>query len=105
VVVARDINVKKIKGHNPDKNENVRLREVHAVKPVDKAVLGYKFNRYKIIKELRPNVICLGYDQKVEIEELQSQLKNLNVSPQIFRLKPFHPEIYKSSIIRNKNAA
>jgi cytidyltransferase-like protein len=52
VVVARDINVKKIKGHNPDKNENVRLREVHAVKPVDKAVLSVK-------KQSIKNPLCM----------------------------------------------
>lgn len=104
VVVARDANVKKIKGHNPDENENVRLREAQAINIVNKAVLGYKFNRYKIIKELRPDIICLGYDQRVEITELQEQLKKLNVQPQILRLQSFHPEIYKSSIIRNQNA-
>ena len=100
VVVARDINVKKYKGAPPAFSENARRKIVQKAKNVDKAVLGYKQNRFKIIKELKPDVVCLGYDQKMEIEILRQKLIELHVNAQIYRLAPFQPEKYKSSIIK-----
>ncbi len=64
VVIARDETVKKVKGKNPKNNENKRKKVVEDSGLVDKAVLGYKDDRYKIIEELKPGVICLGYDHK-----------------------------------------
>jgi FAD synthetase len=104
VIIARDINVKKIKGAYPQLSEKQRLKAVQKAKGVNKAVLGYKFNRYKIIKEWKPEVICLGYDQKQEVLDLQEKLKELKVVAAIYRLKPFQSAVYKSSIIkRNGN--
>lgn len=42
VVVARNIVIKKIKKHFPNKNEEERLTEVQKYKLVDKTLLGYK---------------------------------------------------------------
>lgn len=92
VVVARDKTVKKIKGNLPRNNERKRLREVK--KYADKAILGSLTNRYKVIKKLKPDMICLGYDQEADLKKL----KEFNIP--IKRLKPFKPEKYKSSKIK-----
>ncbi len=102
VVTARDINVKKIKGHYPSSSENKRRKQVHKLGWVDKAVLGYKNNKLKIIKEIKPDVICLGYDQVITIKDLKDSLKELNVIVDIKRLKPFKPDVYKSSKLEDK---
>ena len=63
VVVARDKNVLKLKGKKPKNNEKIRLKRIK--KMVDKAVLGYVSDRFKIVEKEKPAVICFGYDQKV----------------------------------------
>ena len=92
VVIARDVNVKKIKGRLPSKNEAERLEEIKKIKFVDQAVLGQIKNKYNIIKKYNPDVICLGYDQNVDETELRTVFKN-----KIIRLKPYKEELYKSS--------
>ena len=88
-VIARDKNVKKAKGKFPKNKERIRLKKV---KPhVNKAFLGYIKDQYKIIKKTKPDLICLGYDQKADIK----QLRQLKI--QIKRLKSYYPHKYKSS--------
>ncbi|MBR9691787.1 adenylyltransferase/cytidyltransferase family protein [Candidatus Woesearchaeota archaeon] len=83
-VVARDKTVEKVKGRKPRNNEKKRLKEVS--KYADKAILGYIYDKQKIVKKYKPNVICLGYDQKDFIDGLKFK-----------RLKAYKPHKYKSS--------
>lgn len=103
VIVARDKNVLKTKGRLPQNNELVRQKEIVGSKLADKVVLGYMDNKYRVIGEYKPEVICLGYDQKGSVSELKEKLIELGLSKtQIVRLDPFYPEIYKSSKLRRK---
>ena len=88
-VVARDKTVLKIKGKLPRNNELKRLSKVKT--EVDKAVLGFVSDKYKVIRKFKPDVICLGYDQMASLEEL----KKFNIP--IKRLKSYQPHKYKSS--------
>jgi cytidyltransferase-like protein len=88
-VVARDKTVLKIKGRLPRNNEQQRVDKVKT--EVDKAVLGFIHDRYKVIRLFKPDVICLGYDQIVSLEDL----KKFNIP--IKRLKAYKPYKYKSS--------
>ena len=92
VIIARDVNVKKIKGRLPSKNEAERLEKIKKIKFVNRAVLGQIKNKYNIIKKYNPDVVCLGYDQNVDETELRTVFKN-----KIIRLKPYKEELYKSS--------
>ena len=89
VVVARDKNVLKIKGKLPRNNEKKRLDAIKNY--ADKWVLGFLKDRYKVIREFKPNIICLGYDQEANIKEL----KLLKI--RLIRLKAHMPHKYKSS--------
>lgn len=89
IVVARDKTVKKVKGKLPRNNEKKRLNALK--KHADKVILGYLRDKYKIIKKLSPDIICLGYDQENFIKDL----KKLNIK--IKRLKSYKPNKYKSS--------
>lgn len=100
--VARDKNVKKIKGRLPDRNENERLADLKKCPLIDEARLGYEDDPYKIIKEVKPDVICLGYDQKSFNVNLEGKLKDLGLNAEIHTLKPYKPEQFKSSIINKK---
>ncbi|MBI3290707.1 adenylyltransferase/cytidyltransferase family protein [Candidatus Falkowbacteria bacterium] len=96
VVVARDQNVKKIKGHLPERNEEQRLKEIKKENLVAKAVLGHPNNPYKVIADEKPDVICLGYDQ----DSYDRYLKEIFPDIEATRLKPYKPEIYKSSKLK-----
>ena len=98
-VVAKDKTVKKIKGRFPSKNEEERLKELKRANIADEVKLGYSENPYKIIAEVRPDVICFGYDQEIFIRELPKELKKMRLKVKTYRMKPYHPEKYHSSII------
>jgi FAD synthetase len=100
VSVARDINVKLIKGRFPEKREKQRLKEIKKIKIVNQAVLGANKNYLSHIIKTKPQIIALGYDQKSYTKNLKSQLNKLGLSVKIFRLRPYRPNIYKSSIIK-----
>ena len=101
-VVAKDETVKTVKSHYPFQNEKLRLRNVKKNKIINKAVLGYKNDPYKIIKQINPDIICLGYDQKSFTEDLSRKLKQIGLVVKIYRLKPYKPEKFHSSILFKK---
>lgn len=101
VVVARDKNVLKLKGRLPNNNEIARQKEISDSKFADIVVLGDLDNKYKVIQKFKPDIICVGYDQKYSREELKEKLAEFGLNKtQIIRLKSFYPEIYKSSKLR-----
>lgn len=101
-VVARDINVLKLKGVKPVQKESVRLKAVQDLDFVNQVLLGQrKFDhRYSLVKKLRPDIICLGYDQRTRTRSLKHDLSQLGLSPIIIRIPSFHPHLYKSSKLR-----
>lgn len=101
VVVARDKTIKRIKKHLPSLKERERLKIIENCQLVNKAFLGRLQNPYWIIKKIKPNVICLGYDQIAFTEDLGQELKKMGLKTKVYRLKPYKPERYHS-IILNK---
>lgn len=97
VVVARDSNVKKLKGKTPQFNENKRLIAIKKTKIADKVLLGNKNDFYKCIKDNSPNIIGLGYDQKANLDEIKKMFPDIK----IIRLNAFEPEKHKSSILNS----
>lgn len=103
VVVARDETVEKNKGHVTWNKEEVRKKKIEESGLADEVVLGSLGDKYEIIKEYQPDVICLGYDQEFFIEKLEDKLREFGLNKtKIFRLKPFKSEIYKSSLLKRK---
>jgi FAD synthetase len=99
-VVSRDSTGKKIKRRRPLNNERKRLEEVRKCGLINEAVLGHKDDRYKIVKEINPDVICLGYDQKPSVKYLARKLKAMNLKVEIHRMKPYRPKKFHSSLIK-----
>ena len=99
VVVARDETASQVKGRQPVHSEQERLAAVKQA-GVDEAVLGHHGDKYRVILEHNPDVICLGYDQQAFTENLEAFLKEHDMKTVIVRLQPFHPETYKSSLLR-----
>lgn len=101
-VIARDKTVKTIKGDFPDHNEKDRLKALKATQWSEKVILGNAKDKTKVIKDYRPNVIALGYDQFAFTYRLEKLLMDIKLDTKIVRLKPYRPDMYKSSIIKEQ---
>ncbi|MEM2109284.1 MAG: adenylyltransferase/cytidyltransferase family protein [Candidatus Odinarchaeota archaeon] len=90
VVVARDENVKRIKGHPPIIPEDQRLAVVEGIRYVKKAVLGNSgTDLLKIVEDIHPDYIILGPDQNFSEEELKNKLQNLGLKTKIIRIPEY----------------
>lgn len=97
VVVGRDRTVEKVKGKLPKHNEKERVKQIEKTGLVDKVVLGYLKDHYKIIQEHEPDLICLGYDQDSFADGLPGALKRFKMKTKIVKLKPYKPWVYKTT--------
>ena len=103
VSVARDLNVKKIKGRKPVFNERQRFLSVKKIKFVDKVVLGGIKTHLPHILKQSPSIIALGYDQRNYVKNLKQELKTHGLAVKIVRLRAFKPKVYKSSLVKQPN--
>ncbi|MFA4817666.1 MAG: adenylyltransferase/cytidyltransferase family protein [Parcubacteria group bacterium] len=100
VVVARDKTVEITKKQKPINKEAIRVKIIKDSQLADKVMLGGMGDKYAVIKKYRPDIICLGYDQKHFIRGLKKKLDNFGLKNNIVRLKPYRPGIYKSSKLK-----
>jgi FAD synthetase len=101
VVVARDRNVRLIKGKKPLNGEKDRLLVVKQLRFVDRAVLGDRLLRkLAIVKRFHPTTIALGYDQWPSIPSLREELEQAGLNPRIVRIKSFKPRKNSGSRLR-----
>lgn len=103
-IVARDEVVKKLKGRLPKYTEVERIKSLLEVGDIDLVLLGDpEIETYNTLKEINPDVIYLGYDQKVLFENINKIIKIGNLPRmEIICGKPYKPEIFHSSILNNK---
>ena len=75
VVIAHDETVRKQK-HEPVTGQDLRRRMVEGLKPVDKAIIGNPpgVPIFEILKQINPDLIALGYDQKHSIDAIRKGL-------------------------------
>jgi FAD synthetase len=88
VVLARDDSAEKEK-HRPITPEEHRRRMVEALKPVSRAVLGHRGDYYRIVEELKPDIIALGYDQKYDEKAVEEKCASRGVKVKVVRLPHF----------------
>ncbi len=100
VVVARDSSAR-AEGKTLSLGERERLARVKKEPLVDKAILGNEGDKLAIVEQEKPDVICLGYDQRIDEEKLRKALGLRGLTPLIVRANPHHPEKYKSSFYKN----
>ena len=88
VVVATDSTVRKLK-HEPINPEQIRLDLIKELKIVDQAYLGHEKDIYEILKEIKPDVIALGYDQLHDEKIIEKELKKRNINAKVIRLEEY----------------
>ncbi|MBI3332066.1 adenylyltransferase/cytidyltransferase family protein [Candidatus Peregrinibacteria bacterium] len=96
VVIARDLNVERIKGRKPMQTEAMRKKKIEEAYPHATVVLGDPKDFLVPVRTIQPDLILLGYDQKLPPGVSEEDL------PPIERVDAFEPEKYKSSLRRTR---
>ena len=109
-VVAQDVIVNALKGHNPYQSIKDRIKAVQALTICKMVVPGDTIlEQWRPIKRYKPGVIILGYDQEslgraVRMFIRQNQKKGTNNYQSTIltiSLKAFQPHKYKSSYLNH----
>jgi FAD synthetase len=103
VIVARNSTIEKVKQRKPVHDELKRKHDIEKTGLAHSVLLGHPSDPYALIVKIKPDVICLGYDQTSFTSDLEKELKKRNLSPKIIRLNPYKPHIYKSSKLRKQD--
>jgi FAD synthetase len=97
VVVARDENVRRNKGRAPVQDERERAAAVREAAPGATVLLGDPADFLRPIRDVRPDLILLGYDQR-----MPPGVREEDLPCPVERLPAFEPGTHKSSIARRK---
>jgi len=96
VVIARDSTVRARK-RVPVVDEKQRLEVVKMLKPVDEAYLGYENDMFQIVKEIKPDIIAIGPDQKFDIPKLNEDLKKRDIDVEVIKITKYRNSTLDSS--------
>jgi FAD synthetase len=91
VVVATDSTVRKLK-HDPITPQEIRVNLIKELKMVDEAYLGYEDDMYRIVEEIKPDIIALGFDQIHDEATIKSELKKRKINVKVVRLPKYQGE-------------
>lgn len=91
VVVATDATVRKLK-HEPVTPQDIRLSLIKELKVVDEAYLGSEDDMYKIVEQIQPDIIALGFDQIHNETDITNELKKRGLKAKIVRLPKYPAE-------------
>ncbi len=100
VCVSRDINAEKIKGETLFHNEQERFDFLKNIKIIDEVLLGSLDSPYHNISIVKPDIIALGYDQKMYVDNLEDAITSLGLESQIVRLSPYFENRFKSAKLK-----
>ena len=100
VILGRSETIEKLKGKKPKYSEKERQKHLQLTGIPTKILLGEINDKYKIIEKIKPDVICLGYDQNSFTKNLEEELIKRNINVKIIRLKPYKEHIFKSSKLK-----
>ena len=100
VAIATDKTAQKMKKRSPLHNQELRCELVTCLSMVDRAVIGHEDDIFETVKEIKPNIIVLGYDQIHQEKFIDDGCKRINLNVEIVRLQSPVPELSSSEIER-----
>ena len=100
VVIATDKTARKMKKRPPLHNQESRRELVSCLTMVDMAIIGHEEDIFETVKEVKPNIIVLGYDQVHQDKFIADGCKRINLDVEIVRLQSPVPELSSSDIER-----
>ena len=98
VAIATDKTAKKMKKRPPLHNQELRRELVSCLSMVDKAIVGHEDDIFQTVKEVKPNIIVLGYDQVHQEKFISDGCKRINLNVEIVRLETPVPHLSSSEI-------
>jgi len=98
VAIATDKTAEKMKKRSPLHNQELRRELVSCLSMVDKAFVGHEDDIFQTVKEVKPNIIVLGYDQVHQEKFISDGCKRINLNVEIVRLESPVPHLSSSEI-------
>ncbi len=98
VAIATDKTAEKMKKRSPLHNQELRRELVSCLSMVDKAIVGHEDDIFQTVKEVKPNIIVLGYDQVHQEKFISDGCKRINLNVEIVRLESPVPHLSSSEI-------
>jgi len=98
VAIATDKTAEKMKKRSPLHNQELRRELVSCLSMVDKAIVGHEDDIFQTVKEIKPDIIVLGYDQVHQEKFISDGCKRINLNVEIVRLESPVPHLSSSQI-------
>jgi len=98
VAIATDKTAEKMKKRSPLHNQELRRELVSYLSMVDEAIVGHEDDIFQTVKEVKPNIIVLGYDQVHQEKFISDGCKRINLNVEIVRLETPVPHLSSSEI-------
>ena len=98
VAIATDKTAQKMKKRPPLHNQELRCELVTCLSMVDRGVIGHEDDIFETVKEIKPNIIVLGYHQIHQEKFIDDVCKRINLNVEIVRLQSPVPELSSSEI-------
>ncbi len=98
VAIATDKTAEKMKKRSPLHNQELRRELVSSLSMVDKAIVGHEDDIFQTVKEVKPDIIVLGYDQIHQEKFISDGCKRINLNVEIVRLESPVPHLSSSEI-------
>ena len=98
VAIATDKTAQTMKKRPRLHNQESRRELVNCLSMVDRAIIGHEDNIFETVKEIKPSIIVLGYDQIHQEKFIDEGCKRINLNVEIVRLQSPIPELSSSEI-------
>ena len=100
VAIATDKTAQKMKKMQPLHDQELRCELVNSLSMVDEAIIGHEENIFETVKEIKPDIIALGYDQIHQEKFISDGCKQISLDIEIVRLESPIPKLSSSEIER-----
>ena len=100
VAIATDKTAQKMKKMRPLHDQELRCELVSSLSMVDEAIVGHEEDIFETVKEIKPDIIALGYDQIHQEKFISDGCKQISLDIEIVRLESPIPKLSSSEIER-----
>jgi len=98
VAIATDKTAQKMKKMSPLHDQELRCELVSSLSMVDEAIVGHEEDIFETVKEIKPDIIALGYDQIHQEKFISDGCKRISLDVEIVRLQSPIPKLSSSEI-------
>ncbi len=98
VAIATDKTAQKMKKRSPLHSQELRYELVSSLSMVDVAVIGHEDDIFETVKQVKPDIIALGYDQIHQEKFISDGCKRISLDVKIVRLQSPIPKLSSSEI-------